>query len=125
MKKEIEQAIDKIVNEDREDYLDFDLGEPKPKRTPAPTPHIDPVRVRAATWVGPGRLDPSQIQVGSEYIAHGEAGETDRVEILLVEEDPDYESLFNVEVRFLTGPLQGDLESWYLSSTDRMFEPVD
>ena len=34
MTKEIEQAIDKIVNEDREDYLDFDLGEPK--REPPP-----------------------------------------------------------------------------------------
>ena len=33
MTKEIEQAIDKLVEEDREDYLDFDLGSPEPERS--------------------------------------------------------------------------------------------
>ena len=33
MTKEIEQAIDKIV-EEREDFLDFDLGEPKQREDP-------------------------------------------------------------------------------------------
>lgn len=111
MIQEIEQAISQIVED--ENYLDFDLGKPKPrpkrKREPDPT----------------GRLSADQIQVGSEYIAHGEEGEDDHVKILSVRADSDYDYWFNVNVRFLSGPAQGRHDSWYLSHTDRMFEPVD